>query len=979
MLPSGDDVLALKVIVNLQDLIADMKKAGKETATLELLVQHLNEELKELQSGGGGNVRKLVNDFKPVSQEMKRMAEETQKAKAVIRAFADEHGTNLNRAVDAIQRLNDKYIRLNQLIEIAKASVLAKEKSGEPITPQEQRLAGMQPKEILDPKAIRDAKRELLAYQKILNDISKSGQNVWSGMRQFMGLVNKEAINMRMNIEQIKNIINQTRQAGQSLSILEHSFRKANESSKLFTNGEISKAFDEIAAKEKEADRALNDYLKTIQRTGQAWGAQPIEKSTKEMTRSMFSLNDIASTFFGFTISNVAVQAVQKLTGFMREAVVAGNEWSRTLFNLGTAVRALQRTGVEITMAEMNGQIEVLSEKFGFFTERQLQEGISQIALLTRNVGLTKEEIFELSEATATLAIITGKDFAEEGLLVARSIASGYTEALQRAGIAANRLAIVEKAKSMGINKSFLQMTEQERAAVTLALVLDQVAAISEDTALFQQTLAGRMQLTTVAFQEQKDMMGREWFPVMVSIRELFVSWIPAINAVSKVLKAMLVGGISLLGTLGIIATLAFKNLTEGIKFGLDDLVYVFKESFHQLRVSIEENLSEFELPDVGEDQFNIFPPDFLEDDEEEFEDQVNDLKKKIGDILLNFGYDVADAWIELNRKFADIDLDFTRKSEDEWVDYQEDIGKVLRDEQNNLADAQKKYRLAELKAEEDFQEKMLRLREKFLFDLDDALRERDAKQVLRLIKEFNLQSQQMEREKNLEQDQRKRAFDAEIQDIQNQTARKLAELKIEYEQRMKELAIQKQRERDDAQVWYEREIEDAKRQRDRKLEELRAGLDAEYKMLYDAAMAKLELAYFTAEAFNAAWSMLYLLPGSSMGGYLPYPGGGGSGSKQYGDGGGYGAKQYGEGGTMIAKRPTMAIFGERGPEVASFAPLHRIGRDEGKVFGGRLPGGASQSSVSIELLLSSDLEHRIVDASLDATSEVVIRTLRGS
>jgi hypothetical protein len=81
----------------------------------------------------------------------------------------------------------------------------------------------------------------------------------------------------------------------------------------------------------------------------------------------------------------------------------------------------------------------------------------------------------------------------------------------------------------------------------------------------------------------------------------------------------------------------------------------------------------------------------------------------------------------------------------------------------------------------------------------------------------------------------------------------------------------------------------------------------------------------------------------------------------------------FAEGGTLIANRPTTVTFGEKGPEAATFSPLGRVGMDEGKTFVSG-DGGGQSGKMSIELLLSPDLEARIIDKSFGGMADVFVR-----
>jgi hypothetical protein len=79
------------------------------------------------------------------------------------------------------------------------------------------------------------------------------------------------------------------------------------------------------------------------------------------------------------------------------------------------------------------------------------------------------------------------------------------------------------------------------------------------------------------------------------------------------------------------------------------------------------------------------------------------------------------------------------------------------------------------------------------------------------------------------------------------------------------------------------------------------------------------------------------------------------------------------EGGTIIARKPTVAIFGEAGDEMATFTPLNKLGSQESAA---RIrPMDASNmprdGRIRLEMLLSPDLEARVVDNTLGEIADI--------
>lgn len=79
-------------------------------------------------------------------------------------------------------------------------------------------------------------------------------------------------------------------------------------------------------------------------------------------------------------------------------------------------------------------------------------------------------------------------------------------------------------------------------------------------------------------------------------------------------------------------------------------------------------------------------------------------------------------------------------------------------------------------------------------------------------------------------------------------------------------------------------------------------------------------------------------------------------------------------GGTMIANQPTNVQFGENGLEMATFTPI-KGGASNSMIS--NLSGGSNGGGISIELLLSPDLESRIVKNTLGKTAEIFTKVQR--
>jgi DNA repair exonuclease SbcCD ATPase subunit len=361
------------------------------------------------------------------------------------------------------------------------------------------------------------------------------------------------------------------------------------------------------------------------------------------------------------------------------------------------------------------------------------------------------------------------------------------------------------------------------------------------------------------------------------------------------------------------------------------------------------------------------------------------------------------------------------------YEDYQLELVQLEREYEQEVEDINNEYRENEIKAERDYQEELRKLREQYLMDLEDALHERDARQVLRLMREYNLRKAQLARERRLEQEENEQKLEDELEQLEREKEAKLQAMQEEFEleqqqreenfqlaqqqraddyalaaaqraadyelarqQMVKDFALQQQLRLED----HKRRIEEIKKQGEERAQELVEAYAKEHEVTEEWADKIVELltAYFgqggpvdatlqglitmidtatiaainSINALNAALAQIGAISTTIDDAVNDAPPGTPSnpGESIY--------PSYAEGGMHIANKPTTVTFGESGWEAAKFVPLGRQGRDVDKVFG-ELPMGASQDQfVRLMVDLSPDLEVRIVEKSIGTVADVM-------
>jgi len=204
----------------------------------------------------------------------------------------------------------------------------------------------------------------------------------------------------------------------------------------------------------------------------------------------------------------------------------------------------------------------------------------------------------------------------------------------------------------------------------------------------------------------------------------------------------------------------------------------------------------------------------------------------------------------------------------------------------------------------------------------------------------------------------------------------KLAAAQRDYQDKLAKLAADEAAERAAAELAYQRKMEDLEREMQNRLEIVAANLVAEFNLTKEglgAIVALYQQYYQEVAAIYAA--MMHMMGGqANVGGNNGVNTGVQIGGSLSGD------KQGGmaEGGSIVANRPTSVLFGEAGPEIATFTPIGRKGADVNKVFSALGEGqGGMNGQVEIGVTLSPDLEARITKNTLGEAARVITQVSR--
>lgn len=742
---------------------------------------------------------------------------------------------------------------------------------------------------------------------------------------------------------------------------------------------------------------------------------QAIKKLNTELgnipakTQGMIAGINVARIALGALVSMFLFQAIQAVTEFFTSAINQARQLEDTLFRLGNAERSLSKAGIEVSMKGLRDGIKEVQKLLPIFSKEDVSQLVGTLAVSTKQLGLNEDQLIDLAKAVGILNIRSEKmeDLSTTAHHVLSSVLTNNAKGISALGIAFTDNSMRAKAMELGFLKAgeaLASLSDNEKGLTKLGIIIDstneEMASVDE----YLRSNTARLMENKAAWDDLKATVGQVLLPFIPTVTEFFNSLEGAFNALKVVIIETLALVATFFGTLS-----ALAKVPSG-EFSLDQVKQVFTNVGDDVRKDLVNSFFPGGVPDdapqwfvnkygnmikvqketatalrQGNSEISAEEQKAIQDTEKKIGDAMEDARDKRLDIERDYQRKLEDIARNYSQKLQDIARNTAQKTEDANRNYGQKIEDINRDANQKIAEAQEDAHKKELDAEAEFQRKLAELRQSFLFDLEDALHERDARQVLRLIRQYNFDKKNLEDKRKLEQEESTLSLQHKLEDIEIERQQKLEAAKREHEEKLAEIALYAQRERADAAIANRRALADARLDHQRKLQENREYLKRKLQDIADAITKEFQLTAAGAQAissllgsyFGAGGAVASIFGGlqSQLGGLTQVAGSGavsGNGSYQGYGYSGYGYSGYGggfaEGGTLIATRPTKAIFGEKGPEQVSFAPLGRVGRNSNQVFGDKTSAGMG-GSISLEVALSPDLEARIVDTTLDGVA----------
>lgn len=713
---------------------------------------------------------------------------------------------------------------------------------------------------------------------------------------------------------------------------------------------------------------------------------QGIEPAANKAGKGLWSLKNMARTALGtfeamaiFFVTRFIGQAINKTIDSLKQLELA-------FYKIGIAEKSLSKAGVDIAPSDLKSISDEIKSTFDYISEVDSLKMVSNLALLTKDLRLTKDQLLDLAKAIPVLA--TSADISVES--ATDQVIAGLTKSGRGwadLGITVDAAIIKQQAIKDGLVESeaaYNELTAEQKQHVEvlslISILNNNVADSLKEQGSYMETVTGKTRDLSGTWENFTTVAGVLFAPAIKAGLDI------AVAGVDALIKAVEIAKQGYMGFMGALvgSSVALRAFLDNPMMQIDDFRALLKQATYEAMHLMDESMA----PTLGQDTPTGVPPVNEEGIVQPVEDIQGALDKMNNEILeaqIKLGQDMEEAALDWNRKLEDIAIEYAKKRADAELDYANKVRDIVSSYNDKIAsinlqqaESNEKARNDELEREAKFQEQMRQLKEKFLMSLDDALHARDARQILRLIAQYNLDKAQAEREHALDkesakrdQEEKNKQFARERADAERERNQKLEEARQEYQDKLLQLEINEKAEREAADLAYKRKMEDLDREMKDKLELVAAGLIQEFNLTRNGMDAILNLykSYYSqiSEIYAAMNRMLsgtqVAVPSTTRANGAPVSIGGG--------------KRYAEGGIAIADRPTNAVFGERGLEMATFTPLNRAGRDVNTIFSSLSSSGEPSSTSTIQIMLSKDLEGRIVDNALNHTANIILSTMR--
>lgn len=223
-------------------------------------------------------------------------------------------------------------------------------------------------------------------------------------------------------------------------------------------------------------------------------------------------------------------------------------DFGKECLQLGSDLEEVQNV-VDVTFPHMTDRVNEFArsaaDAFGL-SETMAKKYVGTFGAMAKSFGYSEEAAYDMATALTGLTGDVASFYnlsQEESYTKLKSVFTGETETLKELGVVMTQAALDQYALANGYGKTTSKMTEQEKVALRLRFVQEQLSAASGDFARTSDSWANQVRIMQLRLQSLKATIGQ-------GLVNLFTPIIKSINAFLAKLE---------------VATEAFKRFTETV------------------------------------------------------------------------------------------------------------------------------------------------------------------------------------------------------------------------------------------------------------------------------------------------------------------------------------------------------------------------------------------------------------------------------
>ena len=219
---------------------------------------------------------------------------------------------------------------------------------------------------------------------------------------------------------------------------------------------------------------------------------------------------------------NLAQKAFRRLGGVIAATLstAAVVSFGKSCLDLGSDLAEVQNV-VDVTFSNMKAQVNDFAKnainQFGL-SETVAKRMIGTYGAMSKAFGFSESAAYDMASALTGLAGDVASFYnldPSEAYTKLKSVFSGETESLKDLGVVMTQNALDQYALANGYGKTTSAMSEQEKVALRLAFVTNQLSAAGGDFARTSDSWANKVRVLSLNFQSLKATIGQGFINVL--------------------------------------------------------------------------------------------------------------------------------------------------------------------------------------------------------------------------------------------------------------------------------------------------------------------------------------------------------------------------------------------------------------------------------------------------------------------------------